>query len=281
VADAALSLGELVDEFQEMAGRRPWAMELAELLTLELLSLRGDLIDDLPPGAQVRIETVPAAQLPPGGSLVGELDDAAFVAAGELLADIAGGTDASRYAVAAALELLLRASAGTALGDEPPVTVSRIAIVAKSRAPKPKVGDVVAIHASGDKAFLATVVAKNRFGTAFGLFQGRHDPADVPTAASHPKALAHPVYADDDPVTSGRWSVIGHEPGLAKLFPSDPEIYHYGDEGSGKPDRAETAEGKLRDVGADEAREVGLADESYRQVYVAEQLERRLADSEA
>jgi hypothetical protein len=281
VADAALSLAELVDEFEEAAGRRPWATELAELLTLELLSLRGELIGDLPPGAQVRIETVPAARHPPGGSLVGELGDAAFVAAGELLADLSAGAGASCYAVAAALEMLVRASAESALGDEPPVTVSRIAIVAKSQAPRPKVGDVVAIPAPGEKSFLAVVVAKNQLGTAYGLFEGRHAPADVPTATSHPEPLAHPVYSDDDPVITGRWRVIGHEAALAKLFPSDPEIYHYSDKASGKPDRAETAEGKVRDVGAEEARDVGLADESYRQVYLAEQLERRLADSAA
>jgi hypothetical protein len=281
VADAASSLAELIDEFEEVTGRRPWAAELAELLTLELQSLRGDLIGDLPPRAQLWIQTVPPARHPPDGSLVGELGDAAFVAAGELLADLAGANGASSHAVAAALETQLRASGDRMLGDEPPVAVSRIAIVAKSRASKPKVGDVVAIPGPGKTSFLAAVVAKNRFGTAFGLFEGTHDPADVPTATNHPKPLPHPVYADDDPVTSGRWRVIGHDPALAELFPSDPEIYHYSDEESGKAASAETADGTLREVSDKEARDVGLADESYRQVYVAEQLERRLADSAA
>jgi hypothetical protein len=279
VADAGPALAELVGEFEDETGRRPWATELAELLTLELVSLRGELISDLAPGAELRIATAPPARPPPGGSLVGELNDAPFVAAGELLAAAAGAEGATSATVAAALEVLLRTSADSVLADEPPVAVVSIAIVSKPRAPKPKAGDVIAIPAPGRKSFLAVVVAKNRFGTAYGLFEGTHDDDAAPTAADHPKPLPHPVYSDDDPVVSGRWHVIGHESGLLELFPSDPEIYHYSDEDSGEAAAAETADGKLRDVGDDEAREVGLSDESYRQVNLAEQVERLLADA--
>jgi hypothetical protein len=168
-------------------------------------------------------------------------------------------------------------SADGILGDDPPVAIDRIEIVARAGAKPPQVGDIVSIPAPDGKFFLTVVVAKNSLGIAYGLFEGTHPPEPV-AADAHPPARSRPVYEGDEAIASGRWKVIGHEPALLELFPREPEIYHYSDPETGRPALGETAAGEIRELSQDEACEIGLEDESYRQFLLPDQLERYLSE---
>ncbi len=79
----------------------------------------------------------------------------------------------------------------------------------------------------------------------------------------------------------GTWPVVGHDEGLLAAFPSEPEIYHWPDPtwpGIGEFGSAETAADVRRDISEAEAREVGLLDGTYCQVYLEEELQAKLAD---
>jgi hypothetical protein len=272
------ALGELGEEFQTETGRRPWARELSELLTLELQSLREDVIPGLARGATVVVHTTPEAKEPHDGSRVSELNDAVFIATNDLIvASAEQHNPVSTASVSASLTQALRDASDDILGDDPPVAIDRIEIVARAGAKSPQVGDIVSIPAPDGKFFLALIVAKNSLGIAYGLFEGTHPPQPV-SADAHPAARPRPVYEGDEAIASGRWKVIGHEPGLLQLFPGEPEIYHYSDPETGRPALGETAAGEIRELSEDEAREIGLEDESYRQFLLPDQLERYLSE---
>jgi len=157
--------------------------------------------------------------------------------------------------------------------------------VPEKRIARPRPGDVLAIPARDGGCHMAVVVARNRFGTALGLFhgtsaQGRLD-ADL-----RRRPRKHPVYTDDNLVLDGTWKVVGHDASLLALFPSDPVIYHQpnawcrqpGIADTGQFGAAETADGTLRLIDPDEAREVGLQDGTYRQGCMAAYLQKQLDD---
>ncbi len=276
-----MALGELVDEFETEIGRRPWTVEVAELIAWGLRSIPGDLIADLVPAAVVRVEITPRGESPPDGSQVSELNDACFVAAAELVQAAAADIESAGVAplttsVCDRIAAELRANVHL-LGDDPPPTIARVAVIAKKSAKRTKVGDLVAIPASKGEFYVAVVIAKNRFGVAFGLFEGRHPAAPV-TIAKHPEVRRHPVYSGDPAISSGRWKVIGHDDALRALFPNNPEIFHRAGPATGPHGIGETADGAIRELSEEEERELGLRDGTYDAILLTDELEQYLND---
>jgi hypothetical protein len=154
--------------------------------------------------------------------------------------------------------------------------------VPKKRAAKPKVGDVVGIPAK-EGYRLGVVLAQDRFGTALGLFDGTSAQGRL-DAALRRSPRKHPVYTDDGQVKNGAWKVLDHDESLLSLFPAEPAIYHrpgaWPGIDTGEHGAAETADGTLRMIGPDEAREVGLQDDSYRQAYAAAYLQKHLDEQD-
>jgi hypothetical protein len=147
---------------------------------------------------------------------------------------------------------------------------------------KPKPGDVLAIPAKDGGYHMAVVVALNRFGTALGLFQGTsaYGWLDLHLRRAPRKS---PVYTDNGRIADGTWRIVGHDQSLLALFPSNPPIYHRpnawpGIADTGEFGAAETADGVLRLIRPDEAREAGLQDGSYQQTHQAAWLQKRLDD---
>jgi hypothetical protein len=104
------------------------------------------------------------------------------------------------------------------------------------------------------------ILAKNRFGVAFGFFTRRWAASRMPPRLEKESVLSYAVYAGDRAIMTGRWNVVGHDTALCQLFPSDPEIYH-------RLGIAETADGVTRSVPDQELERVGVLDGSYSQVY--------------
>jgi hypothetical protein len=223
-------------------------------------------------------------------SRVGELNDSIFSdATDHLIAliedlDAATGAPVSPQLFASAILQVLRTGQIT-LADVSGGDVRKLAVNGPTRNPKPKVGDVVAIPAQRGGYHLAVVVARNRFGTALGLFYGTSPlPRLGPAARRAPRP--HPVHTNDRLIVTGVWRVVDHDETLLSLFPAEPEIYHkpgqWSDIGidTGEFGAAETADGTIRLIGPDEAREVGLLDGTYRQVETADFLQRRLDEED-
>jgi hypothetical protein len=86
---------------------------------------------------------------------------------------------------------------------------------------------VVAIPRGDGRWQLAVVVARNQFGTAFGVFSGCR-PAARPFARDETPQplLAYPSYSDDRQILVGYWRVVGHDQALLEPYGSDPELLH-------------------------------------------------------
>jgi hypothetical protein len=216
-------------------------------------------------------------------SRVGELDDAAFNEAADLMALLIEGAAAqaadesvSPELVAAQLQALLEAT-DIALGDTTGGAVAAITVAAPKRAPKPKVGDLLAVPARGGGFHVVLVIARNRFGTALGLLNGVHR---LPKPTERLVPGDRYIYTDDHQVAAGAWHAIGHDDSLLTAFPGDPEIYHRPGPETGEFGAAETSDGVLREIGPDEQRAVGLHDGTYRQGYVSTQVGRLLDELE-
>ncbi len=220
----------------------------------------------------------------PEPSRVGELGDAVFTDATDLLAEVlAGLSRADRAPVSAARfgAVLLEAlrSGRAALADVEGGAVARLAIEPAKKSVRLRPGDLLALPAAAGGRHLALVLTRNGFGTALGLFRGVVRPPSIAAAVKAP--LPYPVYTDEEPVKTGLWKVIGHDESLLALFPAEPEIYHEprrrpGVDDTGEFGAAETAEGPLRFIDAEEARAVGLADGSYEQTRLSPYLEQYL-----
>jgi hypothetical protein len=288
-AEAARELEGLSEQLASDLGGSLRLGELLEVLGWGAQSLHGDLAEEPTGPAVFKPRWRRGASPPePGPSRVGDLNDSAFVDAGDLLSRLARGLAAATGAppslddLAKLLGQGLRRTEPELLADLDPADLSGLS-VAKQRAPKrAKVGDIVAIPAANGRYFLAVALDRNVFGTALGLFEGTH-PAQAISVSRHPPTAPRPVYVGDDeePVASGRWRIIGHDDGLRELFPAKPEIFHRPRTGGPLPSvgphgAAETPDGDLRPLSEEEAREVGLMDPDFRQAYTPDQLERRL-----
>lgn len=221
-------------------------------------------------------------------SRVGELNDSIFVDATDHLSDVvehlsaAIGAPVTPSVFASAVLQALQTGKIT-FADVSGEDVRKLAVDGpKARYAKPKVGDVLAIPARRGGYHLAVVVDRNSFGTALGLFRGT-SPLPRLSAAARGAPRPRPVHTEDHLVAEGTWRVVDHDESLLSLFPAKPEIYHKPNQWPGIVDTgefgaAETADGTMRLIGPDEAREVGLQDGTYRQTYVAEHLQQWLDD---
>lgn len=127
----------------------------------------------------------------------------------------------------------------------------------------------MAVPAASGGLHLAGILAKNRFGVAFGFFTRRWPALRMPLGLAKESVLSHAVYAGDRLIMAGRWIIVGHDEALCQLFPSNPEIYH-------RMGMVETADGVTRSVPDQELERVGVLDGSYSQVYEDSELEREL-----
>jgi hypothetical protein len=199
-------------------------------------------------------------------SRVGDLGDAVFEDAREYLS---GGSDA----VLADLR-----GGRVILADVEPDEIGGLVVeTPKKRVVKPKPGDVVAIPAASGGYRPAVVLTRNRFGTAIGLFDGVSPQGQVGPLRGLP---GRHVYTDESLIKNGTWPVVDHDESLCELFPADPPIYNkpsaWPGVDTGEFGAAETADGAMTPISAEEAGELGLTDGTYRQTMNAAFLQRQL-----
>jgi hypothetical protein len=225
-----------------------------------------------------------------GESAVDELNDNTFVMASDVLNDLVdairrdSGAPPSLDDLCALIAEGLHRCDETLIADVRPTDVAGIAAASrKQKRIQSKVGDVVAIPAENGEYFTAVVLAKNAFGTAYGLFEGT-SPLRPTSGESHPSPRAHHVYSGDEAVASGRWKIIGHDDSIRGLFPAEPELYHRPRAGVadrsvppiGRYGSAESPSRQLRHLTKEEAEDVGLLRDDFEPIYLTEMLEDRL-----
>jgi hypothetical protein len=289
--DAGEALSGLVTDLAEQFGGQPSLAELLEVLgwsvPAEDDALTGGFPVPLKLTAKVKGNRRYESERP---SRTGELNDAAFVDASaflSLLAEQAAartGELVSPAVLAADIATVLKTS-GTRLADLGADEVVSLRADVPKRKPKAQPGDVLAIPAAAGGYHLASVVDRNRFGTALGLLRGT---VGFPRLGGATPAVLrrHCFHTDDEQVAAGVWKIVGHDEGLRELFPRPSEIYHGTDlewpgVDLGEFGAAEPAQGELRLIAEDEAREVGLIDGSYRQSYLSEHLQQALDDAKS
>jgi hypothetical protein len=289
LGEVSSGLAEVAADFTDELGCAPTLAEFLELLGWAVPT-NSDATDGMFP-QPLRFKAVLSGNKlyrSHAPSRVPELNDHLFEDAREHHRELVermratGDAPVTPQQFASALLQVLR-SGRIVLADVEPKDIRKLtADVPKKRVRKPKPGDVLAIPARNGGCHMAVVLALNRFGTALGLFhgtcaQGRLD-ADLRRV---PRKL--PVYTDNGRVADGIWKIVGHDDSLLPLFPSDPPIYHRpnawpGIADTGEFGAAETADGTLRLIEPDEAREVGLQDGTYRPVCHAAWLQKLLDD---
>jgi len=204
-------------------------------------------------------------------SRVPDLDDDVFAEAGEYAHGL-GGAKLADF-------LLAELRGGRIiLADVEPDEIGGLTVeTPRKRVAKPKPGDVVAIPAAAGGYRPAVVLARNRFGTALGLFTGISPNGQVGRLRSAP---GRPVYTDESLIKDGTWPVVDHDESLLELFPADPPIYHRPNAwpgiDTGEFGAAETADGTMTPISEDEAGELGLTDGTYRQTRHAAFLQKQL-----
>jgi hypothetical protein len=275
---------EVLDAFEEDAGRAPHLVELLEILREGARTLPDDVLADGHPDEIVGFVERPRAGARNTDVLAG-LNDGPYVAAAAAFNhwwQTGPGTPITLVDLAAVVHEALR-NVGPALLDSS--EAARLtAITPKRRRAKARArtGDIIAVPTGNHDYHLVVFVCRNRFGAAFGLIRGRY-PLRNPTASLAAAATGIVRYCDEEAISTGRWRIVGHDSQALGCFPADPEIYHrpeppiaglpaVGEFGSG-----ETASGHLRDLTAAEAFAIDLAG-SYEQVYLHEHFERTLAE---
>lgn len=300
VAKAVSALAEIAEEFEDELGRRPTSRELMEIILWGLRSGRDDLLSDAGPAdvqdvaLKRRKNSTPKpdwSETDETASVLDELNDGVFVSAATMIADLSqlkrhhDGEPLSGATLSTLLAEALRASPDDLLADIHTADVESVQIKTKRvRRAIARLGDIVAIPSSKGDYLIAVVVAKDDIGTAYGFFEGRHSLRPVSALRNMP-VRRYPVYASQRLVADGTWRIVGHDDGLLSLFPAETEIYcsglsadgttDYGPYGSGM-----NASGRLRRLTRSEADEIGLLDNTYRQVcpeeYIEEYLEKKL-----
>lgn len=284
---------EITEAFAEDMERNPTAMELFAVLWWGLQSASHDMLADLHPGNVISLKM----QIKKDGKKalhdidlqsVSDLNDNTFVVAGDFLSSLSNIMKADLGAAPTWKQFSDTLISGLnqcddhLLSDINPAHIAGIkARISKRSKTISKPGDIVAIPAANGKYFIACVLVKNRIGTAYGLFKGTSKIKPV-SISSHPEPEPYPVYSGNLFVENGRWRIIGHDPGLLSLFPSDPEIFHAPQKISsgvkiGPYGAAEAiSSGQLRQLSKTEAEAIGLLNGQYRQTYLEEYLEQRL-----
>lgn len=276
-------IGEIGDEFKNEIDRVPIVDELLEILSYGASALPAITFgsEDAPAAVTFRAKWRGAKQVEESNA-IGELNDSLFVLAADLFGSIVSycGVEKlnekqlSDWLTTVVQALIAAGSLGSGGGELQKIEVK----ATRGKSKRGKVGDVVAIPAGSGRYYIAVIVGKNQFGTAYGFFRGRH-PLRAPPKS---RVVEHPIYSDDDPIWAGRWKVIGHDEQLRSLFPAEPEIFHRpqqtypGEPEIGPFGSGETVSGKMRNVSQDEAQRLGLLDGSYRQIYPSQIFEQAL-----
>jgi hypothetical protein len=287
LTEAASGLAEVATEFADEIGGPPTLAEFLEVLGWAIPTNSDVVADSFPEPVSLRANLKGNKRYSSAEkSRVGELNDNVFEEARDHLLTLfrqlnsVTGAQVTPDDFAAAVLQALNTDRIT-LADVTGSDVRKIAAdVPKKRAAKAEVGDILAIPVQGGNR-LGVVLTRNRFGTALGLFEGVSANGRL-TAELRKAPRKLPVYTEDSLVKNGTWQIVGHDESLLAEFPTEPEIYHkpgaWPGIDTGEHGAAEPADGPLRLIGADEAREVGLADGSYRQTYAAAFLQKRLTD---
>jgi hypothetical protein len=289
---AVKGIKEVAGEFADEIGRKPSTAELLELLLWGLRAGDKEKFSDVQVSNLVTLRPQFAAGSKPSdsaaaaenSSALAELNDATFVAASDFIGELVAAMNSAPGRLPTLPELcdLLVAGlqeCGDSLSDGGQVAGIK-AEIRKAKKIKPAVGDIVAIPAANGEFHIAVLLAKNAFGTAFGLFKGTRKPRPI-SKDPPPPVLLPPLYSDDRQIESGRWLVIDHDDSLRELFPADPEIFHrqHADQPNpalGPHGAGETAAGRLRPLTKEEAEKVGLLRDDFRQTYASETLEKYL-----
>jgi hypothetical protein len=210
------------------------------------------------------------------------LNDQLFVLAADLFGWLAGNLETAKLdetQLSDWLTTVVRALMATGTVRARQADLQKVEVkTTRGKSKRGKVGDIVAIPAGGGGYYVAVIVAKNQFGTAYGFFRGTH-PLRAPSKA---RVVEHPIYSDEDPILAGRWKIIGHGEQLRSSFPPEPEIFHRpqktypGEPEIGPFGSGETVSGKMRKVSEAEAQRLGLLDGSYRQIYPSQIFESAL-----
>ncbi|MFB6904588.1 hypothetical protein ACQZM9_11570 [Streptomyces sp. P11-1] len=274
-----VKLAAIVLEFSEMTGSLPSLKEF-----LQLLEWSSDGIYSTPLAFEATLAdgTVYSG---PEGSQVPELSDSLFTDVADILAGLSDEGSKNPVPPSDLADILLpfiNDEAATFM-DVSSGDVSRLSTAATGSATKPEAGDILAIPANGSW-YAGIVVARNRFGVAFGIFREKFDSL-ASVSPRHSTACKFPVYSDDAQVLNGAWEVVGHDESLLSTFPDEPEIYHspipvWPGRDFGEFGAAETPAGDIRLIDGDEARVVGIASGSYRQSYTSEFLQQSLESLE-
>jgi hypothetical protein len=271
---------EVVAEMADELGGPPSLAEFLEVLSWSV-PVGSDAVDlDQP----LRFAVTLAGRKPYRSdtpSRVGDLDDNVFEEAREELNAMAAQADTPVDAKALAALLLAELRSGRViLSDVEPDEIRGLVVeTPKKRVAKTTPGDVVAIPAAAGGYYPAVVLAKNRFGTALGMFHGISPNGQVGRLRDAPRGY---VYTEESLIKNGTWPVVDHDDSLRELFPADPPIYHrpnaWPDVDTGEHGAAETADGTLTPISQEKARELGLTDGSYRPTKHAAFLQKQLDD---
>jgi hypothetical protein len=289
---AADGMRDVAQAFADEIGRKPSLTELLEILTWALRSCRDDALSDVHPANIIALRPrVPkdakgkssGTDSPAVESAVQDLNDSVFVIASGFLSRLFSaikadsGLPPSRSDLCDLFTKALQVDSQLVADLSSRNIVGLEAEVRKSGKVVPKVGDVIAIPAKDGQFFVAVILDKNVFGTAYGFFEG--------TAGLRPVSVLlqgtpkrHAIYTGDQLVASGRWKIIGHDEKLLTLFPREHEIYHYPQSVPGNPQvgpygSGETPSGRLRNLTKEEAQELGIVGGKYRQGYTPQYLE--------
>ncbi|MCA1614987.1 MAG: immunity 26/phosphotriesterase HocA family protein [Acidobacteria bacterium] len=294
LAELAAALREIAEDFADEINRRPTLAELFEILTEGVRAVADDTLADVSTSNVLALRPVArggAATTGAGGegSAVPALNDNVFSLAADLMAEAARlfkadtGRPPTLEQLCRALAEALRRCPDDLLADAKPGDIEGVKAEAEGapkRAGKKRsssVGDVVAIPAKNGEYFPALVVAKNIFGTAYGLFEGTA-PLDAVSTDRPLRAKPNPIYSGNRFVGKGRWKIVGHDEAALSRFPSEPELYH---EPRGLPaflntgphGAAQHPAGKFRSLSREEAEENGIGRGGFKGVYQDDELE--------
>jgi hypothetical protein len=288
---ASEGLNVISENFAVEIERRPIILELMEILTWGLKSCHDDVILDVHPANIIELKPKFKSGIKPNNlhfnekeSAIYDLNDNVFGLATSFFSDLSKviindtGKSPTLNDLCDLLVKGLNECTDDILTDISPIHIVGIKTkILKRQKISTKIGDIIAIPARNKEYFIAIVVAKNRFGTAYGFFEGT-SPLRKFSKSSHLIPKRYPIYTSDDLVASERWKKIDHVEDLLALFPTEPEIYHEPQIIEGGPEigpygSGETASGRLRNLSKEEAEEIGLLSGEYDQIWLAEFLE--------
>ncbi|MGI5176093.1 hypothetical protein ACQEVZ_07180 [Dactylosporangium sp. CA-152071] len=257
----------LLEEMADQLERTPTLAEFAEVFSRSVPA--EDARIDIERSPAVIVATAGNKRVSGDTAQVDDLEDHVYAAVSNVfnvLVTTWPGSDAPKLsALLVEISEVLRempAQSVTGVGRN-----TRLKLQGPSAHRRPQPGDVVSIPSGKGGYRLAVVVARNRFGIAYGLFKGRHA---IPRIPGNDHAIYPlPVYSDDRSVTNGTWKILGTRESLLQRFPRDPVIYHF-------KGPAESPDGTLRELSEEEVVLTELAKSYYNQAYMSHVLQDEL-----